>query len=189
VTPAAGQPEPAKLSLDRAAELLAAPEQLRHPPERHRHTMVRLRRGERLWSHLEGLGLIYLLGGARENGQIVGPRGRGVDWTDCSGGQIYDLRAMGVQLRAPDGWTGTLVEEGHEGTSPYFTLFLKEPFQTEGHVIGRRRHQPRVGSDEWRWTEVGGFDNPHSGGGAAWFHPTPERIAEFPYHRHFKVLG
>lgn len=176
-------------TLDRAHEHLAKPEPLKIESERHRRTMTRLRRGERLWTHLEKLELIYLLGGARSTGQIVGPSGRGAAWTDCSGAQLFDMRAMGLQPRSPAGWTGTLVEEGHEGTSPYFTLFLKEPEQTEGHVIGRRRHKPRVGQDEWRWTECGGFDNPHAGGGPSWFEPTPERVAEFPYQRHFKVLG
>lgn len=178
------------IPLDRAHELLAKPQKLKRETERHHRTMVRLRRGERLWDHLVSLDLIYLLGGARSTGTIVGPHNhKRVPWTDCSGAQLYDMRAMGLQPRSPAGWTGTLVEEGHEGTSPYFTLFLKEPEQTEGHVIARRRHKPRVGEDEWRWTECGGFDNPHPGGGPAWFHPTPERIGEFPFHRHFVVLG
>ena len=180
----------ATVSLEQARAHLAKPEQLKVESERHRRTMTRLRRGERLWDHLSHLDLIYLLGGARESGQIVGPHNQhGVPWTDCSGAQLFDMRAMGLQPHNPAGWTGTLVEEGHEGTSPYFTLFLKEPEQTEGHVIGRRRHKPRVGQDEWRWTECGGFDNPHPGGGPTWFEPTAERIAEFPYQRHFKVLS
>lgn len=184
------QPTRASMSIASAHELLQRPEPLKVETEHHRRAMVRLRRGEKLWSHLEDLDLIYLLGGARETGVIVGPQDRhGVEWTDCSGAQLFDMRAMGLNPAYPAGWTGTLVQEGHEGTSPYFTLLLKEPEQTEGHVIARRRHKPRVGPEQWRWTECGGFDNPHTGGGPSWFHPTPERVAEFPYHRHFKVLA
>lgn len=176
-------------ALDVAHEHLAPPEQLRRETEHHHRLLKRLRRGETLISHLQGLDLIYLLGGARETGTIVGPRGHGVEWTDCSGFQLFDMRAMGLQPRYPAGWTGTLVQEGHEGSSPYFTLFLKEPEQTEGHVISRRRHKPHMGKEVWRWAECGGSDNPHPGGGPTWFEPTAERIAEFPYIRHFKVLS
>jgi hypothetical protein len=177
------------IPLDRARELLAKPELLKRETEHHRRAMVRLRRGERMIGHLEQMDLFYLLGGARGAGHITAPSGPRTGWTDCSGFQCFDLATMGVQLRNPTGWTGTLVEEGHEGASPYFTLFLKEPEQTEGHVIARRRHKPKVGADEWRWGECGGNDNPHPGGGPTWFHPTPERIAEFPYQRRFKVLS
>lgn len=178
------------ITLDRAREFLAKPEPLRRETERHRRAMKRLRRGEELWSWLESLDLIYLLGGARSTGQIVGPHHqKGIPWTDCSGAQLFDMRVMGLNPRFPAGWTGTLVQEGHEGVSPYFTLFLKEPEQTEGHVIARRRHKPHLGDEGWRWTECGGNDNPHPGGGPTWFHPTAERVAEFPYQRHFAVLA
>lgn len=177
----------AKMSIDQAHSFLEKPRDLKG--ERHDRIMHRIRRGEHSTSHLESLELIYLLGGARGAHGITPPIGKGVQWTDCSGFAIFELAVMGVQLKAPTGWTGTLVQEGHAGVSEYFTLFLKEPEQTEGHVIERRRHRPHAGRDEWRWSECGGFDNPKAGDGPAWFHPTPERIAEFPFQRHFAVLA
>ncbi|MDX6609040.1 MAG: hypothetical protein QOF85_965 [Solirubrobacterales bacterium] len=151
----------------------------------------RIRRVEKAISQLVRMDLIYKLGGAREANGIGSPTGGGVAWTDCSGFVLYLLAVAGIKPRSPAGWTGTLVEEGREGWSSYLTLLLKEPEQTEGHVILRLRKRPRpwhLGEPRYRWAECGGRDNPRSGGGPTWFKPTPERIAEFPYHRHFKAL-
>jgi hypothetical protein len=178
------------VTIAEAHELLRRPEPLKRETERHRRTMVRLRRGEQLVSHLESLDLSYLLGGARGSGTYIsGPAGKDEAWTDCSGFELYVRRAMGLMPKDPVGWTGTIVTEGHEGLSPYYVVLLKEPDQTEGHTIQRRRHKPRVGPEVFRWTECGGSDNPHPAGGPTWFEPTAERIAEFPYRRYFKALS
>lgn len=178
------------MTIAEAHDLLVKPEPLNRETEHHHQVMVRLRRGEHLVSHLEALDLSYLLGGARSSGtHISGPLGKNDAWTDCSGFELYDRRAMGLMPRYPVGWTGTIATEGHEGSSPYYMVLLKEPEETEGHTIQRRRHKPRVGPEVWRWTECGGSDNPHPAGGPTWFEPTAERIAEFPIHRYFKVLS
>lgn len=160
-------------------------------PTTEKTKLRKIRRVEKAITHLQKLGLIYLLGGARSGGTVHGPSGRGEAWTDCSGFACYLLKIAGIKLRHPDGWTGTLVEEGHKGMSDYLTLFLKEPEQTEGHVIIRLRKRPRwwhFGAPKYRWAECGGMDNPRAGGGPTWFRPTPSRIAEFPYQRYFKEL-
>lgn len=151
----------------------------------------RIRRVEKAITRLSRMGLIYKLGGARTATGIAEPVGRGLPWTDCSGFAQYLCAIAGIQLRNPAGWTGTLVHEGQGGDSPIFTLLLKEPEQTEGHVIVRLRKRPRwwhLGAPKFRWAECGGFDNPKPGDGPTWFRPTESRIAEFPYHRHFGVL-
>lgn len=173
---------------------LEKPRQLDHEHPAYHHKMVRIRRGETMMSRLEALELGYLLGGARGNGRhITAPHHKGEAWSDCSGCTLFEMLVMGLQPRSPIGWTGTLAREGSEGLSEFFTIFLKEPEQTEGHVIMRFRHHPgwrgREGAAEWRWAECGGRDNPHAGGGPTWFKPTDERVAEFPIRRHFKVLS
>lgn len=154
----------------------------------------KIRRGEKAITHLQKLNLIYLLGGARTSNGIVGPRGRGVAWTDCSGFVGFILRVIGVKLKSLSPlWTGTLKDEGEPGEGNVLTLYIKEPLNTEGHVIMRLRHHPRwrkaLGlAAKWRWAECGGMDNPHPGGGPTWFKPTDARIAEFPIRRHFPEL-
>ena len=144
---------------------------------------------------LQSMHLLYKLGGARggpENG-IANPAGPGLGWTDCSGFAYYLLGIANVPVAQPGGWTGTLKSEGVEGTSPYLTLFLKEPDKIDGHVIVRLRHHPdwrrRLGmAAKFRWVECGGRDNPQAGGGPTYFRPTQARIAEFPIQRHFPDL-
>lgn len=161
-----------------------------------RQKLKRIRRVEKAITRLARMNLIYKLGGARAysgRGEITGPAGPGAAWTDCSGFVLYLLAIAGVNLRWPNGWTGTLAQEGLEGTSPYLTVFLKEPEQTEGHTILRLRHHPRwrqlLGmAARYRWAECGGIDNPRAGDGPTWFRPTEERVTEFPYRRHFAQL-
>jgi hypothetical protein len=157
----------------------------------HQQKMKRVRRAEKAVTKLSRMGLIYKLGGARGgsgHNAIENPSGDGVPWTDCSGFALYIMSVLGIKADNPAGWTGTLVSEGSEGESDYFTLFIKEAQQTEGHVIVRLRRRPRpwhLGQTRYRWAECGGRDNPRSGGGPTWFKPTLSRIAEFPDHRRF----
>lgn len=158
----------------------------------HKQKINHCRRAEQAIKGLEGKSLIYSLGGSRggsEHNGILSPSSSGIPWTDCSGFALYVMSILGIKAKHPAGWTGTLVEEGEEGVSSYFTLFLKEPQQTEGHVIIRLRKRPRwwhLGKPRHRWAECGGRDNPHPGDGPTFFTPTRARIAEFPYKRHFK---
>lgn len=151
----------------------------------------RIRRVEKAVTKLSHMSLIYKLGGARggpNHNAIENPIGDGLPWTDCSGFALYLMSVAGIKADNPAGWTGTLVQEGSEGESEYFTLFLKEPENTEGHVIVRLRKHPRPwhrGQTRYRWAECGGRDNPKSGGGPTWFKPTKARIAEFPFRRRF----
>lgn len=161
---------------------------------KNRDKLKRMRRVEKAVKRLQAMDLIYDLGGSRggstHNG-IENPTGDGLPWTDCSGFALYVMSIAGVKATDPSGWTGTLVDEGKEGDSPYLTLFLKEPFNTEGHVIIRLRRRPRPwhkGVPKFRWAECGGSDNPHVNGGPTFFRPTTERIAEFPFHRNFAQL-
>jgi hypothetical protein len=150
------------------------------------------RRAERTIKALERMGLVYDLGGARgssEHNGINPPSGSGLPWTDCSGFVLYIMSILGIKAKHPAGWTGTLVEEGEVGASPYFTIYLKEPEQREGHVIIRLRKRPRwwhLGKPKHRWAECGGNDNPHPDDGPTFWTPSKERIAEFPYQRHFR---
>lgn len=159
----------------------------------HKEKMKRVRRAEKTVSKLAGMNLIYKLGGARggsKHNAIENPTASGVPWTDCSGFALYLMSVMGIKADDPAGWTGTLVGEGTAGESDYFTLYIKEPFNVEGHVIVRLRKRPRPwhrGQTKYRWAECGGRDNPKSGGGPTWFKPTLSRIAEFPEHRRFAL--
>lgn len=154
--------------------------------------LKRIRRVEKAVSNLSKMGLIYSLGGSRggDHNGIHSPTRDGIPWTDCSGFALYLMSVAGIKAEHPGGWTGTLVTEGEGGTSEFFTLFLKEPQQTEGHVIVRLRKRPRWWhrKPHYRWCECGGRDNPHAGDGPTWFRPTDSRIAEFPYQRRFNVL-
>lgn len=161
----------------------------------HTQKIKHLRRAEKAITNLSRMNLVYSLGGARagakEHNGVNSPSGNGLPWTDCSGFALYIMSIVGIKAHNPGGWTGTLVEEGYEGESQYFTLYLKEPQQTEGHVIVRLRKRPKwwhLGKPKYRWAECGGRDNPTAGDGPTWFRPTKSRIAEFPYHRHFKIL-
>jgi hypothetical protein len=165
------------------------------PAKVHEEKLRKIRRVEKAISRLQRMGLLYLRGGARQYDpqRMLAPTSKGQGWTDCSGLVQYVLAIAGIQLRNPAGWTGTLVAEGEAGTSPYLTLYLKEPEQAEGHVILRLRHHPRwrrlLGlAAKWRWAECGGSDNPQPGGGPTWFRPSDGRVAEFPYQRRFEAL-
>lgn len=157
----------------------------------HKKKLERCRNTEKVIKHLSLMNLIYRLGGARGSSRhngIHGPISPGQEWTDCSGFALFIMSILGIKAENPGGWTGTLVKEGEAGESDYFTLFIKEPFNTEGHVILRLRKRPRpwhFGVPRYRWAECGGMDNPKAGDGPTYFRPTKARIAEFPYHRHF----
>lgn len=154
----------------------------------------KVRRAEKVTKKLQRKRLIYLLGGARGGTRgITGPKHNGEAWTDCSGFALYLCRVMGIHCEEPNGWTGSLVKEGESGTSPWFTLYIKEPQNVEGHVIIRFRHHPRWRkmfglAARWRWAECGGYDNPTPGGGPTFFRPTESRVKEFTHIRHFPQL-
>lgn len=156
--------------------------------------LKRIRRVEQAVTNLKKMRLIYSLGGSRgshEHNGIKNPTGANLPWTDCSGFALYLMSIAGIKADNPGGWTGTLVKEGESGTSEFFTLYLKEPEQTEGHVIIRLRKRPRwwhFGYPKFRWAECGGRDNPQAGEGPTWFRPSKSRIAEFPYQRRFRGL-
>jgi hypothetical protein len=162
----------------------------------------RQRRGEKFITHVQSLDTDYLRGGARlevdGRWHIAPPPAHGGPYTDCAGGAFITAAVMGLPVveevaKTGEGiWTGSLSKVGGEGWSDLFTLCLKYPFEEvpdEGHVIMRLRRNPRWYEDHsvprFRWAEVGGSDNPSSGGGMSWFEPTPERIAEFTHVRHF----
>lgn len=163
-----------------------------------REKLVMQRRGEHLITRYEKLDLIYLLGGARFGDRISGPTGPRTAWSDCSGGAFFVAAAMGLpMIKIFEGhpiWTGSFVDLLHEGESDFLTFYLKEPYETEGHVIMRLRQRPKPwhrGEPRYRFAEQGGTDNPHPGGGLTWL-PTPgkgmgltvhERLSEFNYHR------
>ena len=152
-------------------------------PDAHFH---RVREAEKEISRLQALDLQYVLGGGRNctntRTGICGAKKfhQGGPGGDCSWLQLLVCHILKVPLDSPIGWTGTLVNEGHKGPGKLYTIYIKEPFQTEGHTIGRFHHPHHD-----RWFECGGFDNPQPGDGVTWFRPTPERIAEFPVQRHF----
>lgn len=151
----------------------------------------RIRRVEKAVSRASRMNLIYRLGGGRAGGGTFFPRTSGEAWGDCSAWACLLCAIAGLKLDNPDGWTGTLQDEGKAGKSEYLTLFIKEPMNVDGHVIIRLRKRPRpwhFGIPVYRWTECGGRDNPKSGGGPTWFRPTKSRIEEFPIQRHFEAL-
>lgn len=150
----------------------------------HPHAFRRIRSAEHEIARLQGLGLGYKLGGGRDCGPV--PCGYkdfefGDDGGDCSWLQYRVCHILGVPLKSPLGWTGTLQYEGREGRGKIYTIYIKEPENTEGHTIGCFHHPAKD-----HWFECGGFDNPQPGDGPTWFHPTEERIAEFPIKRHFE---
>lgn len=164
----------------------------------HSQKLVMQRRGEHLITHLGHLDLIYLLGGARFGDRISGPLGPRSAWSDCSGGAFFVGAAMGLPMvKIFEGhpiWTGSFVDLLQPGESDYLTFYLKEPYETEGHVIMRLRERPKPwhrGIPRYRFAEQGGSDNPAPGGGMHWLkHPgqgmgltVHQRLAEFDHHR------
>lgn len=134
--------------------------------------------------------LIYVYGGGRGATRMMNPPKQG-GWTDCSGYAQWLCQIAGIPLKNYVGSTWSLAEEGYEGESPWFTLFIKNNPGRDEHVIIRLRRKwsiTRKMFGEHRWIECGGSDNPTLGSGPAWFHPTPERVREFYIHRAFKVL-
>lgn len=151
----------------------------------------RIRRAEKEITRLQRLHLPYKLGGGRWwSGKRSGTTANGPG--DCSWLAMHICDVLGVKLKNPAGNTVSLAEEGQEGTSDLFTLFIKNPPGNveDEHVILRFRRRRTFGGllPRYRWAECGGSDNPTPGGGPTWFRPTPERIAQFPIHRHFKGL-
>jgi hypothetical protein len=171
--------------------------------------LVMQRRGETFISRAARRDNLYDLGGGRifipghVNGHaqtvssIANPAPKGDPWTDCSGGAFKTGLVMGLPLHDIFGdgpiWTGTFASLLREGESDFLTFFLKEPDQTEGHVIMRLRERPKPwhsGVPRYRFAEVGGSDN-EKAGGMCWLH-TPgkrmgltvhDRLSEFDYHR------
>lgn len=145
---------------------------------------AKLRKAEREITRLQALDLQYKLGGGRFCGDSPCNYTKffhGGDGGDCSWLQYLVCDILDVPVKSPIGWTGTLQSEGHAGEGKFYTIYIKEPELTEGHTIGRFHHPVKD-----HWFECGGRDNPQPGDGVSWFHPTPERIAEFPIKRHFK---
>lgn len=144
----------------------------------------KLRHVEHEIKRLELLYGTYDLGGGRncgprpcrfEHGLFEGKYVGDCSWLQCL---VCDL--LGIKLKDPLGWTGTLVKEGHAGYGRWYTIHIKNPFETEGHTIGEFHH-PMM----HRWFQCGGSDNPKPNDGVTFWKPTAERIAEFPYKRHF----
>lgn len=149
----------------------------------------RIRRIEKAISTAARRGLIYSYGGGRGSTHMTNPPSSG-SWTDCSGLAMWLCQVGDIRLKNYVGSTWSLAEEGEAGTSPNFTLFIKNNPGDE-HVIIRLRRRGALRRrllGDFRWAECGGSDNPKSGGGPSWFRPSDSRIAEFPIHRHFKGL-
>jgi hypothetical protein len=134
--------------------------------------------------------LIYSYGGGRSGNRIIDPPVSG-KWTDCSGFALWLCAKANLPIKNGAGSTISLAQEGSPGTSAWFTLFIKNNPGGDEHIILRLRRKyliTRKIFGEHRWVECGGSDNPQTGEGPAFFHPTASRIAEFNIHRHFKVL-
>lgn len=150
----------------------------------------RIRRIEKGISTVARRHLIYSYGGGRGSSHMENPPASG-SWTDCSGLAQWCCQIGDIRLKNYVGSTWSLAVEGETGTSPYFTLFIKNNPGDE-HVIIRLRRRGRVRRalfGEHRWAECGGSDNPQAGGGPSWFRPSDARIAEFPIHRFFSELS
>lgn len=137
-------------------------------------------------TRLEALDLHYGRGGGRNCGPLpctYKDYSEGDIGGDCSWLTLVLCAIAHFPIKEWLGYTGTLVSEGEQGHGELFTMHIKDPFEHEGegHVINEFKHP-----DHHRWAECGGSDNPSDRGGPHWFKPTPERIAEFPYKRHFK---
>jgi hypothetical protein len=157
----------------------------------HERKLVKSRRVEKAISRLGRMRLIYKWGGARVGNHIAEPVAAGLPWTDCSGFGLYLAAVADLHPENPVGSTFSMATEGREGTSDYFTWFIKNEPASDAHVIVRLRKRPRPwhrGQPRYRWAECGGSDNPSAGGGPHWFQPSAARIAEFPIRRHFPEL-
>jgi len=147
---------------------------------------TRIRRIEKAITLVARRKLIYSYGGGRGATHMYDPPASG-SWTDCSGFAQWLCQVGDIRLSNYVGSTWSLADEGTAGTSPYFTMFIKNTPGDE-HVIVRLRRRTRLGRKvlgEFRWAQCGGRDNPNPGGGPSWFRPTNARIAEFPIHRKF----
>jgi hypothetical protein len=152
----------------------------------HPEAFARIRKAEHEISRLQSLDGEYTLGGGRNCGSTpcnyrALKNQPGNDVGDCSWLQYLVCHILRVPVKSPIGWTGTLQFEGHSGEGKLYTIYIKEPENTEGHTIGRFHHPAKD-----HWFECGGRDNPQPGDGVTWFHPTEERIKEFPILRHFE---
>lgn len=150
----------------------------------HPEAFGRIRSAEKEITHLQSLNGRYKLGGGRNCGSApcsYSSFSQGGYVGDCSWLQLRVCHILRVPIKSPLGWTGTLQFEGEEGEGKLYTIYIKEPENTEGHTIGRFHHPAKD-----HWFECGGRDNPQPGDGVTWFHPTQERIDEFPIKRHFK---
>ena len=153
----------------------------------HRDAVRNVRHAEREIKRLELLYGAYDLGGGRRCGdQFCNFKNglyEGKYVGDCSWLQGLTCEMLGIKLSTPPSltWTGSLYKEGKAGKGKLYTLFVKDPEDTEGHSIGCFHHHLKD-----RWFECGGSDNPHPNNGVTFWKPTAERIAEFPYRRHFE---
>lgn len=139
-----------------------------------------IRAVEREITRLQALDLDYVFGGGRNCGPRPCKNGPG----DCSWFASRLCDVLGVDLKNWLGSTYSLAEEGHEGRGKFFTLMIKNPPDPhEAHVIVEVSHGKGT---KVRHAECGGSDNPTIGNGPAWVHMTPERLKEFPIHRHFR---
>lgn len=159
---------------------------------KHKRKFIRaIEKGAKL---VYGRDLKYAWGGGRVGNHIIDPPISG-DWTDCSGCASWLIeqaeKATGVKLiKNGAGSTWSLAEEGVAGTSPWFTMFIKN-HGSDDHIILRLRRKWLISRKlfgEFRWVECGGSDNPKIGDGPAFFHPDAARIAEFDTHRRFIQL-
>lgn len=148
------------------------------------HNFHLIRAAEHTITRLEHMGLHYDFGGGRNHGSTpTMPRDleRGGDGGDCSWLAGVVCVKLGQRIVWP-GSTFSLATEGVEGRGKIFTMHIKNLADpAESHVILEFAHPGHT-----RWAECGGRDNPTSTGGPAWFHPTADRIAEFPIKRHFR---
>lgn len=152
-----------------------------------RRTIRKIEKAAKLVSRRD---LRYAYGGGRGATRMTEPPLSG-PWTDCSGFFMWLCQKAGVHLKNYVGSTRSLAEEGMAGTSPWFTAFIKNNPGGDEHIIIRLRRKwlaSRLLFGEFRWVECGGSDNPSLLEGPTFFHPTPERIAEFPIRRYFKEL-
>lgn len=153
----------------------------------HRDAVRNVRHAEREIKRLELMFGTYDLGGGRRCGdQFCNFKNglyEGKYVGDCSWLQGYVCELLGIKLSTPPSltWTGSLYKEGKSGKGKLYTMLVKDPEDTEGHTIGLFHHRFKD-----RGFECGGSDNPHSGNGVSFVKFTPERLAEFPYRRHFE---
>ena len=153
-----------------------------------RKAIRRIEKGAKLVSRRN---LKYAYGGGRGATRMIDPPASG-EWTDCSGFAMWLCQEADVHLHNYVGSTWSLAEEGSEGESPWFTMFIKNnPEGHDEHIILRLRRKwliERKIFGEFRWVECGGSDNPTLLNGPTFFHPTPDRVRQFYIHRKFPEL-